>query len=84
MYTVIVTFVISLFWVEIAAKDCKKSFYMYTEGPWASVVDVVTSARDPLEIMEASQNRGAGKIINETMGIYHTDQYHLFSLIWNR
>jgi Exostosin family len=58
--------------------------YIYQEGYWANISVACLQKRDPNEILEHSLNNGAGPLIDVSKGQYHTDQYQLFSLIYNR
>ena len=51
---------------------------------WPGITSSFGKSRDKNEITTHYSNRGAGLAINATMGIYNTDQYQLFSLMYHR
>ena len=59
-------------------------FYIYDTGQWQTIANTSRTVRDPREIMDHYLNGGAGSLINSTTGMYHTDQYQLFLLIFSR
>lgn len=59
-------------------------FYIYDTGQWATIGNATQTMRDPREIMTHSMNGGAGSLVNATTGMYHTDQYQLYLLIFSR
>jgi hypothetical protein len=65
-----------------------KYFYIYDDGPqgaWHNISILSTNMRDdPNEILEIVSNHGAGPLVNAERGAYHTDQYQLFLLNFNR
>ncbi len=61
-----------------------KLFYIYDTENWPSIANISTSKRDPNERLENYFNGGAGPVIDEIRGSYHTDQYQLYSMIFNR
>ncbi len=61
-----------------------KLFYIYESPEWNKLATASLFARDTNERMENQVNRGAGPVLNETAGEYHTDQYQLFSMIYYR
>ena len=58
-------------------------FYIYQNGEWASLSQISTKPRAKLEI-ELGQNGGAGVVRNLTGGLYRTDQYHMYDLVFHR
>lgn len=61
-----------------------KLFYIYESPEWNKLATASLFPRDSNERMENQLNRGAGPVLNETAGEYHTDQYQLFSMIYYR
>jgi hypothetical protein len=65
-----------------------KYFYIYDDGPqgaWHNISILSTKMRDdPNEILEIVANHGAGPLVNAERGAYHTDQYQLFLVNFNR
>jgi hypothetical protein len=59
-------------------------FYIYDYGFWHNISVVSLTQRDPREIMDHYMNHGAGPLVNISEGSYHTDQYQLFNVIYNR
>ena len=59
-------------------------FYIYDEGAWGNISRAALSKRDENEILDRMRNYGAGECMNETLGLYHTDQYQLFEVFFNR
>lgn len=62
---------------------CEK-FYIYTNDKWDKIATASHHKRDTREILNMSLNHGAGEIISKEMGIYHTDQYHMYDLVYYR
>jgi hypothetical protein len=61
-----------------------KKFYIYEGTGWNELATASLFPRDPNERLENQLHQGAGPILNETRGEYHTDQYQLFSMIYYR
>ena len=59
-------------------------FYIYDYDSWGNISQASLSKRDPYEILDRMNNSGAGASINISAGIYHTDQYQLFEIFFNR
>lgn len=62
----------------------EKLFYIYENGLWPNISTASLYKRDPNERLEHALNGGAGPLVDEPSGEYHTDQYQLFSMIYNR
>lgn len=61
-----------------------KLIYVYKGDKWDLVSRSSLSKRENTEILDNLLNNGAGPVVNHSQGSYHTDQYQLFSLIYNR
>jgi hypothetical protein len=59
-------------------------FYIYDTGGWPNISTASLYKRDPNERLENSLHGGAGPLVEKIAGEYHTDQYMLFSMIYNR
>lgn len=59
-------------------------FYIYDTDDWHNISIASWYRRDPNEIMDTSFNYGAGPLVNLTAGLFHTDQYQLYSIMYNR
>ena len=59
-------------------------FYIYNSTEWNEIISAPLHKRAPNEIMDVVLNGGAGPIVDESLSLYHTDQYSLFQLIFNR
>jgi hypothetical protein len=59
-------------------------FYIYDEDDWKHIGVAGFSAQSEDEIVDMTQNRGAGTLLNMTDGSYHTDQYQLYALHYHR
>jgi hypothetical protein len=59
-------------------------FYIYENGFWPNISVASIYKRDSNERLENQLNHGAGPILNETAGAYHTDQYQMFSMLFYR
>eukprot|EP01038_Epipyxis_sp_PR26KG_P004238 gene4238-6015_t len=86
-------FSLGLFFISILCKlsketaaleQAKKLFYIYETDGWPDISVASLYKRDPNEILDHSLNNGAGPVVDETKGAYHTDQYQLFAMIYNR
>ena len=62
----------------------KHYYYIYETDTWPSISLASIYKRDPNERLENLINNGAGPIVNLTSGMYHTDQYQLYSMIYHR
>jgi len=58
--------------------------YIYSSPEWDAIAEASFTARNEDELMDSSKNRGAGSVLNEQSGSYHTDQYQLYSLMYHR
>jgi len=60
--------------------------YVYDSSAWynISVASFPGHKRDSNEIMDSALNFGAGPLRDLKQGAFHTDQYQLFSVIYNR
>ena len=61
-----------------------KLFYIYENGFWPNISIASLYKHDPQERLEHSLNNGAGPLVDAQSGEYHTDQYQLFGMIYNR
>ena len=59
-------------------------FYIYNSSDWHPIISAPLHQRAPNEIMDVVLNGGAGPLIDESLSLYHTDQYSLFQLMFNR
>ena len=59
-------------------------FYIYNSSEWLNIISAPLSQRAPNEIMDVILNGGAGPLIDASLSLYHTDQYSLFQLMFNR
>lgn len=62
----------------------EKLFYIYDYDEWPSIATASIYKRDRTERLENQLHHGAGPLVNENSGIYHTDQYQLFSMVYYR
>ena len=63
----------------------KHYIYIYQDrATWIPIANASLHPRDPNEVMEHSFNGGAGPLVDESAGMYHTDQYQLFNLMYHR
>ena len=67
-----------------SSDDILKYFYIYEDGDWPKIATSSYYKRDPNERLQNVLNNGAGPVVDESTGAYHTDQYQLFSMIYNR
>jgi len=61
-----------------------EKFYIYSGEEWDRVATASHRKRDPNEILNGSYNSGAGEVLDASRGMYHTDQYHMYSLVYFR
>lgn len=61
-----------------------KRIYVYDDPEWRKIASVSLSKRDPNELLESKLNHGCGPALDVKKGAYHTDQYQMFSMIYNR
>mmetsp|Transcript_9185 Transcript_9185/g.9255 ORF Transcript_9185/g.9255 Transcript_9185/m.9255 type:complete len:482 (+) Transcript_9185:343-1788(+) len=60
-------------------------FYIYTGEEWGNISTASLFKRDRTEKhLDRMENGGAGVVMNEVQGLYHTDQYQLFEVFYNR
>ena len=59
-------------------------FYIYNSTEWNIISTASLNPRAPNEKMDVVLNGGAGPIIDRSLSLYHTDQYSLFQLVYNR
>ena len=60
-------------------------FYIYEGSDWHSISTASTKLRSTREILHSSYlNGGCGDAVDETKGLYHTNQYQMFPLMYNR
>jgi hypothetical protein len=59
-------------------------FYIYEDDFWPNISTASIYSRDTNEMLEHSLNYGAGPVMDASVGLYHTDQYQLFSMIYYR
>ena len=62
----------------------QKYFYIYDYGVWKDISKLSLHPRSRRELFHFNINHGAGAIRNLTQGLYHTDQYQLYLLIFYR
>ena len=59
-------------------------FYIYDTAEWDPILKAPITARSPQENTDLTMNGGAGLCMNESLSLYHTNQYSLFQLMFNR
>jgi len=69
--------------VEMCVVSSHK-FYMYDGKEWDRIATASHHKRDPREILNMTLNSGAGQIVDARHGLYHTDQYHMYDLVYFR
>lgn len=81
-----IIFCVIIIWVEIysTTSQQQKYFYIYDYGVWRDISKLSLHPRSPRELFHFNINHGAGAIRNLTQGLYHTDQYQLYLLIFYR
>jgi hypothetical protein len=62
----------------------KLLFYIYDGPEWGNISIASMEKRDPNEVLEHTQNFGAGPAVSNSRGSFHTDQYQLFSNLYFR
>jgi hypothetical protein len=70
--------------VLVGSSFQKELFYIYNSTEWNEISQSPLRQRAPNEVMDVVLNYGAGPLIDESLSLYHTDQYALFQLIYNR
>lgn len=73
-----------LFHQCISNKHGDLKIYVYNFQLWKNISESSLRQRDKHEILENSLNNGAGPVLEFSQGLYHTDQYQLFNIIYNR
>jgi hypothetical protein len=66
------------------AAASSRLFYIYETGDWPEISTASLYKRDSNERLEHSLYNGAGPLVSKHNGEYHTDQYQLFAMIFNR
>jgi len=59
-------------------------FYVYNSTEWAKIIELPLSPRQKNEKIDVVFNNGAGPLVNPIQSLYHTDQYQIFQLMFNR
>jgi len=62
----------------------KELIYIYNTADWEPIINAPLSPRSPNEKMDVVMNNGAGPIVDKSLSLYHTDQYSLFQIMFNR
>ena len=70
--------------VEGNSKRRRELFYIYNSTEWNDIITAPLRKRVPNELMDVVMNAGAGPLIDKSLSLYHTDQYSLFQLMFNR
>lgn len=78
-------FIFACFLTNICRGITSEYFYIYDYDYWVNIsIASINLRSDPNEILETTINNGAGPLVDAKQGAYHTDQYQLFLLLFNR
>ena len=79
---------ISLLWTTNSNKHNRlhrtELIYIYNSTEWLHITEAPLNPRAHNELMDVVLNAGAGPLVDTSLSLYHTDQYSLFQLIYNR
>ena len=71
--------------IALASTQTDELFYIYDTDDWPDIGHASSTFKyDSRAILNVTINNGAGPVINTKQGLYHTDQYQLYLLMYNR
>lgn len=75
-----------LLWMMVMGEGFQREelIYIYDTPEWQPIISAPLSPRSPNEKMDVVLNGGAGPVVDKSLSLYHTDQYSLFQLMYNR